>query len=100
MPTTNAGTPTPDPETDAEDVSLGRLFLKVSGLPFVLSQADDQPIGVKQFLRLCLIVLYPAWLVLMLTVGLLYGVLWVLLWPLHSRRRHGTPENGGPAVGA
>ncbi|MTE14510.1 hypothetical protein [Nocardia aurantiaca] len=83
--------PAPEPDSTAaapeKPSSLGRMFLKVSGLPFVLSQADDQPVGVRQFLQLCLIVLYPAWLVLMATVALIYGILWVLLWPLHSRSR-------------
>ncbi|MFJ9367168.1 hypothetical protein ACIRRA_22490 [Nocardia sp. NPDC101769] len=85
------------PGTPAE--SLLRMFLRAAGLPFVLSQAADYPIGVKQFLQLCLIVLYPAWLVLMLAVAVLYGVLWVLLWPLHSRRRPGSTQAADDAAG-
>ncbi len=66
---------------------------------FLLSRADGYPVGVKQFLQFCLILIYPAWLFVVLiawpvwVVGkALEWVLYVLFWPV--RRLWGDKEPG------
>lgn len=63
----------------------------------VLAQADGYPVGVKQFLQLCLVLIYPAWLFGVLCMVLLAwpaqllskageALLMLLFWPV--RRAH------------
>ncbi|MCX6400614.1 MAG: hypothetical protein NTX33_11890 [Propionibacteriales bacterium] len=58
---------------------------------FLLSQADGYPVGIKQFLQFCLVLVYPAWLFCVLlywplwVIGkVLEGILWVLFWPVRA----------------
>lgn len=66
---------------------------------FLLSQAEGYPPGIKQFLQFCLILIYPAWLFVVLiawpvwVVGkALEGVLWVLFWPVRAIHEKNNPE--------
>jgi hypothetical protein len=66
---------------------------------FLLSQADGYPPGIKQFLQFCLILIYPAWLALVLLawpvwlVGkLLEAILMVLFWPVRALHKRNNPE--------
>lgn len=63
----------------------------------VLAQADGYPVGIKQFLQFCLVLIYPAWLFGVLCMVLLAwpaqmlakageAVLMLLFWPV--RRAH------------
>lgn len=63
----------------------------------VLAQADGYPVGIKQFLQFCLVLIYPAWLFGVLCAVLLAwpggmlakageAVLMLLFWPV--RRAH------------
>src|SRR5689334_20657548 len=66
------------------ETSAGRRLWRSMSLPFVLSQAENYPAGVKQFLQFCLLLTYPAWVAAAL-IGLaiyypIYFVLWVLFW--------------------
>ena len=65
----------------------------------LLSQAEGYPVGIKQFLQFCLILIYPAWLFLVLLfwpvwlVGKLFeGILWVLFWPVRALHKKNNPE--------
>lgn len=69
----------------------------------MLSQADGYPPGVKQFLQFCLILVYPAWLFMVLIawpvwlIGLVLGkigtaILMVLFWPIRARHKKNNPE--------
>lgn len=66
---------------------------------FLLSQADGYPAGIKQFLQFCLILIYPAWLFMVLLawpvwlVGkALEAMLMVLFWPVRARHKRKNPE--------
>jgi YggT family protein len=66
---------------------------------FLLSQADGYPAGIKQFLQFCLILIYPAWLFMVLLawpvwlVGkILEAILMVLFWPVRARHKRKNPE--------
>lgn len=63
---------------------------------FLLSMAEGQPVGVKQFAQFCLILIYPGWLfALMIMLPIYwagYGVLWVLFWPVRAWVKHTNPE--------
>ena len=66
---------------------------------FLLSQADGYPVGIKQFLQFCLILVYPAFLFFLLVavVGVLvgkvlYGVFWVVFAPLRLWMKRNRPE--------
>ena len=65
---------------------------------YLLSQARATP-GIKQFLQFCLVLMYPAWLFMVLIawpvwlVGkALEGVLWVLFWPVRATHKKNNPE--------
>ncbi|MCZ4500070.1 MAG: hypothetical protein JWQ74_2625 [Marmoricola sp.] len=65
----------------------------------LLEQANGYPVGVKQFLQFCLIIVYPAWLVLILfawvcwpVVKLLEGLLWLAFWPVRAIHKKNNPE--------
>ncbi|UGT62451.1 hypothetical protein [Nocardia asteroides] len=66
---------------------------------FLLSQAEGYPVGIKQFLQFCLILVYPAWLFVLVlfwplwAVGKLFeGILYVLFWPVRAMHRRNNPE--------
>jgi hypothetical protein len=66
---------------------------------FLLSQADGYPVGIKQFLQFCLILIYPAWLFMVLLawpvwlVGkALEAILMVVFWPVRARHKRKNPE--------
>jgi YggT family protein len=65
----------------------------------VLQQADGYPVGVKQFLQFCLIIVYPAWLALVLFAWVLWpffklleGLLWLAFWPVRAIHKKNNPE--------
>ena len=90
-------------EMEAE-TSTGKKMLRAMDPRFLLSQAEGYPVGIKQFLQLCLILIYPAWLFAVLVMFALYyvvllplkyillGVFWVLFWPLRMRQKKKNPE--------
>lgn len=66
---------------------------------FLLSQADGYPAGIKQFLQFCLVLIYPAWLLMVLLawpvwlIGKLFeGILMVVFWPVRARHKRNNPE--------
>jgi hypothetical protein len=59
---------------------------------FLLSQADGYPVGIKQFLQFCLVLIYPAWLFFVLVVIPIYGFVWLLFWPLRMVMKRKDPE--------
>jgi hypothetical protein len=66
---------------------------------FLLSQADGYPAGVKQFLQFCLILIYPAWLFVVLIAWPVWlvgkaceALLMVLFWPVRARHKRKNPE--------
>ena len=66
---------------------------------FLLSQAQSYPPGIKQFLQLCLVLIYPAWLFLVLiawpvwlVAKALECVLWLLFWPVRAIHKKNNPE--------
>ena len=83
-------------EAEAE-TSAGMRMLKAMSLRFVLSQADGYPVGIKQFLQFCLILIYPAWVVGILAMAAIYypcyAVLWVVFWPLRAWMKKNRPED-------
>ncbi len=66
---------------------------------FLLSLASGYPVGVKQFLWFCLILIYPAWLFAVLASAALYftvyGTLWVLFWPVGAWMKRNRPDDHG-----
>lgn len=67
---------------------------------FLLSQADGYPVGIKQFLWFCLILVYPAWLFFLLLAApvwlfskVAYGIVWVLFAPLRRWMKKNRPED-------
>lgn len=90
-------------EAEAE-TSVPKKLLKWMSPRLVLSQADGYPVVIKQFLQLCLILIYPAWVfsalfmlafyyvILLPGYYLLLGVFWVLFWPLRMRLKKKDPE--------
>jgi hypothetical protein len=83
-------------EAEAE-TSTGKRLLKAMSLRFVLSQAEGYPVGIKQFLQFCLILIYPAWIVGVLFSAALYyavyGPLWLLFWPVRAWMKKNRPED-------
>lgn len=82
---------------EAVEPSTGQRMLAAMNPRFVLSLADGYPIGVKQFLQLCLILIYPAWLFGVLASAALYytvyATLWVLFWPLRAWMKKNRPDD-------
>jgi hypothetical protein len=82
-------------EVEAE-TSAWKKFLKSMSPRFVLSQADGYPVVVKQFIQFCLIIIYPAWVFAVLVGGAcyfaIYGVFWVLFWPVRAWMKKNRPE--------
>lgn len=83
-------------EAEAE-TSTGKKMLKSMSLRLVLSQAEGYPVGIKQFLQFCLILIYPAWIVGVLFSAALYyaiyGPLWLLFWPVRAWMKKNRPED-------
>ena len=76
--------------------STGRRLLASMSLPFVLSQAENYPVGIKQFLQFCILLIYPAWVFAVL-VGLavyypIYFGLWLLFWPVRAWFKKANPQ--------
>ena len=80
--------------------STGRRLLRSMSLPFVLSQAENYPVGIKQFLQFCLLIIYPGWLfavpamLLVYYVGyaIIYPPLWLLFWPVRAWMKKNRPQ--------
>lgn len=89
------------PEQDlAEAEGWPRRLAAAADPRFLLSQADGYPAGVKQFLWFCLVLVYPAWLLLVLlawpvwVVGkALEALLMVLFWPLRRWMKKHRPDD-------
>lgn len=83
-------------ELEAEP-SVGKRLIKAMSPRFVWSMADGYPVGIKQFLQFCLILIYPAWLVGVLASALMYfsvyGVFWVLFAPIRLWMKKNRPED-------
>jgi YggT family protein len=64
---------------------------------FLLALANGYPVGVKQFLWFCLILIYPGWLFAVLFSAALYfpvyGTLWVLFWPVRAWMKKNRPDD-------
>jgi YggT family protein len=79
------------------ETSTGKRLLKSMSLRFVLSQAEGYPMGIKQFLQFCLILIYPAWIAGVLFSAALYyaiyGPLWLLFWPVRAWMKKNRPED-------
>lgn len=83
----------------AEEESWARKLAIAANPKFLLSQADGYPGGIKQFLQFCLILIYPAWLfmvIIAVPVWLLCKlgeqILMVLFWPVRARHKRNNPE--------
>ncbi|MCX8564550.1 hypothetical protein OS122_27070 [Mycolicibacterium mucogenicum] len=89
--TTAAADETPDEQTSAGRGLLNSMHPKV-----FFSMADGYPVGVKQFLQFCLLLIYPGWLIAAPLCAAIYftgyGVLWVLFWPLRAWMKKNRPE--------
>ncbi|MEU9805605.1 hypothetical protein [Mycobacterium sp. NPDC050853] len=74
----------------------GKWILEAMRPGFLISMAEGQPVGIKQFAQFCLILIYPGWLfALMIMLPIYwagYGVLWVLFWPVRAWVKHKNPE--------
>lgn len=60
---------------------------------FLLSQAEAYPVGVKQFLQFCLLLIYPGWIFAVLVMWFVYGCFWLLFWPLRAWMKRNRPED-------
>jgi len=83
---------TPDEQKFAESQSMTKRLLLASKPSFLLAQAGGYPVGIKQFLQFCLILIYPAWLFFMLLSWVGYGVLWIIFSPLRLVMKRKDPE--------
>ena len=93
----------PDPTAVAADEAPAeektpawRGLLRSMHPRFFFSMADGYPVGVKQFLQFCLLLIYPGWLIAAPLCAAIYatgyGVLWVLFWPLRAWMKKNRPE--------
>lgn len=86
-------------EVEAE-TSTVKKYMKSMSPRFVLSMADGYPVGIKQFLQFCLILIYPAWVFGVLFSAAMHGlfmitiypILWVLFWPIRQNQKKNHPE--------
>ncbi|MFL6155503.1 MAG: hypothetical protein ACJ72D_05420 [Marmoricola sp.] len=83
----------------ADERTWAGRALAAANPKFVLSQAEGYPPGIKQFLQFCLILVYPAWLFLLVLfwpvwlVGKFFeGILYVLFWPVRALHKKNNPE--------
>jgi hypothetical protein len=83
---------TPDEQKYAESQSMTKRLLLAAKPSFLLAQAGGYPVGIKQFLQFCLILIYPAWLFCILVGGVFYGVLWIIFSPLRMIMKRKDPE--------
>ncbi|WP_221176267.1 hypothetical protein [Nocardioides marmorisolisilvae] len=81
------------------ETTWARRLVRAADPRMLLSQAQDYPVGIKQFLQFCLILVYPAWLFLVLLawpiwlVGKAFeGILYVLFWPVRAIHKRNNPE--------
>jgi YggT family protein len=66
----------------------------------IWSFADGYPVGIKQFLQFCLILVYPAFVFAGIAGAVLHGhfyitvypVLWLLFWPVRAYQKKNNPE--------
>ena len=79
-------------EAEAAPTAI-RRFGAAAKPGYLLSQADGYPIGIKQFLQFCLILIYPAWLFALLFGWVMYGVFWVVFSPLRLWMKRNRPED-------
>ena len=87
-------------QQELEDAGTRAERLGAAASPkFLLSQAEGYPPGIKQFLQVCLILIYPAWLVVVLIAWPLWvvgkageWVLYALFWPIRARHKKNNPE--------
>jgi hypothetical protein len=88
---------TGDEAPEEEQISAGRGLLRSMHPKFFFSMADGYPVGVKQFLQFCLLLIYPGWLIAAPLCGAIYyagyGVLWVLFWPVRAWMKTNRPED-------
>jgi hypothetical protein len=85
-------------EAEAQSSTWARM-LHAASPRYVWSMAEGYPVVLKQFIQFCLIIIYPAWLFLVLIawpvwlVGkLLEAMLMVLFWPVRAIYRRNNPE--------
>ena len=89
----------PEQQAMAAETTWARKLVRAADPRLLLSQAQGYPVGIKQFLQFCLILIYPAWLFLVLlawpiwAVGkVLEGILYVLFWPVRALHKRNNPE--------
>ena len=94
-------------QAQAEDAPTAARRLAATANPrFLLSQADGYPVGIKQFLWFCLILVYPAWLFFLLialpvlAIGkVFYAIAWVVFWPMRAHQKKHHPEEYAASQG-
>ena len=88
-------------QADAEaQTSAWQRFLHMLSPNFVWSMADGYPVGIKQFLQFCLIIIYPGWVFGLVFAFAMYGVfyvtvypvLWLIFWPVRNYQKKHHPE--------
>ncbi|GAC68823.1 hypothetical protein [Gordonia soli] len=88
-------------QADVEaETSTVRRYLRSMSPRYVLSMAEGYPVGIKQFLQFCLILIYPAWVFAILVGAVVHGVFYVtiypllllLFWPLRAYQKRHHPE--------
>jgi YggT family protein len=89
-------------QADAEaQTSRVNQYLHAMSPRFVWSMAEGYPVVLKQFIQFCLIIIYPAWVFVVVVGALLhlafyvtvYPVLWLLLWPLRAYQKKHHPDD-------
>ncbi|MFC8528875.1 hypothetical protein [Nocardia sp. NPDC057227] len=82
-----------------DERSWARMAAAAANPKFLLSQAEGYPVGIKQFLQFCLILVYPAWLFVLVLFWPLWavgkvveGILYVLFWPVRAMHKRNNPE--------
>jgi YggT family protein len=81
------------PEQDlAAAQTMSKRFAAAVKPRFLFSQAEGYPVGIKQFLWFCLLLIYPAWIFFLLFSWVAYGVLWVVFSPLRLVMKRKDPE--------
>ena len=84
-------------DPSAVEPSVGRRMLTMMDPRFLLALANDYPVGVKQFLWFCLILIYPGWLFAVLFCAAVYfpvyGTLWLLFWPVRAWMKTNRPDD-------
>ena len=73
--------------------SMSRRVASAAKPGFLLSQAEGYPVGVKQFLQFCLILIYPGWLFALVVMWAVYGVFWLIFWPLRAWMKRNRPDD-------